>query len=532
VIPPDPTPHSLEVEISRLEGAAAPAPASEFPVRLAALDVGSNAIRYSLAVFHDPEHHVELEGHRFSVRLGHDAFTTRVLSRAALDAAVAAIVRFRQRLDDLGITLYRAVATSAVRESRNGGELVERVRRESGVHLETITGSEEARLVWLAVRSRMTFRGGRWILADLGGGSLEISMVGEPGLEWSESHPLGTVRLIEDLAGVGRTPGELRKLIHATASRLALPDLAGGACEGLVATGGNAEALADLLAAPPGESGVAELRRPALGRMIERLAGLSVRERVEQLGLREDRADVILPAAILFDRLAGLAGTERILVPRVGVRDGVLLDLVSDFAEHRAHEGELDRAARAGALALGRRYRFDEAHARHVAELALSLFDQLRPLHRLDDTSRRRLLAGALLHDIGQFISYRRHHKHSWYVVSHSEVPGLSEGDQRITALLARYHRRSEPRDDHPELSSLTAEEREEVRKLASILRIADSLDREHRGVVRRVEAQLGDGTIVLHLDAAGESLLEEWALEKKSPLFEKVFGVKLQVRT
>lgn len=272
------------------------------------------------------------------------------------------------------------------------------------------------------------------------------------------------------------------------------------------------------------------MSRDDLRRILARLAGMTVEERVRDLGLREDRADVILPAAVIFDRIAELGQAERIRIPRVGVKEGVLLDLVFDYAEHRAHESELDRVTRAGAIAIGRRYRFDEVHARHVAELALSLFDQLADRHGLDETGRRRLETAALLHDIGQFVSYRRHHKHSWYLVTHSELPGLSQRDVRLVALVTRYHRRSEPKDYHEGYQELNNADKVEVQKLAAILRVADALDHEHRRRVRGVELRIkgGRGTLVLSPDQ--DTLLEQWALKKKSGLFERVYDLKLQI--
>jgi exopolyphosphatase / guanosine-5'-triphosphate,3'-diphosphate pyrophosphatase len=503
----------------------------EFPLRIAALDVGSNAIRYVAAEFHDVDRFHELEGQRFSVRLGHDAFTTGILSATALDAAVECAVRFRHRLDDLGISRYRAVATSAVRESRNGGELVARVRRESGIHLETITGSEEARLAWIAVRSRVPFASKPWLLADLGGGSLEISIVGSEGIEASESHPMGTVRMLEDLSVAGASPAEFRNLVERYAARLSLPGGGSEDFDGVLITGGNAEALADLNLALGGSDNADELTRTDLRRLVDELTATDVEERIRRYGLREDRADVILPAGILFERVARLAGTERILVPRVGVKDGLLYDLAADAARHVAHEGELDRTTLSAAVTLGRRYRFDERHARHVRFLSLSLFDQLMGVHGLDEGARRRLSAAALLHDVGQFVAYRRHHKHSWYLLSHSELPGLTTEEMRIVALLARYHRRSEPKDDHDGYRDLDDPARLEVRKLAAILRVADALDREHQGHVQGVTVTEADGAIGLLLDTVGDTSFEKWALEKKAPLFEKVYGRKLAVR-
>ena len=509
-------------------------PPTTFPLRLAVVDVGSNAIRYAVAEFSDPDHYTEIEAERIAVRLGRDVFTReRTLSEITLELGTAALVQIRRRLDDLGIPHYRAVATSAVRESRNGGEFVDRVRRESGIHLETISGSEEARLVWLAIRRRVRMGSSRWVLMDLGGGSVEISVVDRDGILWSESHTLGSVRLLQRFQEEEMTDeDDFRTLLERYVQVLKMPRaVAKWSPVGIIATGGNIEALAKLADAPQDSDGVRTLPMEDLRATLDRLVGLTEQERIDRLGLRVDRADVIVPAAVVYERVAELAGANEILVPGVGVREGVLMDLVDDLTDHSAHAGRSERGIYAAAVALGRRFRFDEAHARQVAELSLSLFDQLHELHDLGARARRILMTGALLHDIGQFISYRRHHKHSWYIISNADLPELSPRELEMAALVARYHRRAEPNPSHPGFDALDEEEQELVTKVSSLLRVADALDREHVARVQALSAEVAGDTLILRLDARGDLALESWALRKKGRLFERVFGLSIRVR-
>ena len=358
---------------------------SPFPLRVGAIDVGSNAIRFVAAEFVDPTHWVELEYQRYPVRLGHNVFLTGTLDETNMLATIEAMSSFRRSIDTFGLPRYRAVATSAVRESRNGGELVDRIRRECGIHLETITGSEESRLAWTAVRHRIDLGDRRWILTDLGGGSLEVALVSSEGVHWIESHTMGTVRLLEDLGATGSRPDRFRDLVSEYVATLRLP--AGVEEEppaGLIATGGNIEALARLASCPLDERGVSRLPIGLLREWIDTLSGMSDEERIEKLDLRHDRADVILPAALIYERVAVLTGAEEFIVPFAGITDGLLLDLVEDLIGPSVHATLMERQAFQGALALGRRFHFDEAHGRHVARLALSLFDQLRGLHGLD----------------------------------------------------------------------------------------------------------------------------------------------------
>ena len=502
--------------------------------RIAAIDVGSNAIRYLVAESPASGSCVTVGQERLAVRLGRDVFTReRRLSPETMDAGVSALTHIRRRLDDLGVTHYRAVATSAVRESRNGGAFVERVRRESGIHLETISGSEEARLVWIAVRERHDLGADHWLMVDLGGGSVEVSVAGPDGIVWTESHTLGSVRLLQAVEEDGPTEhgAHFYEILERYAHALKAPRAAAEwEPVGTIATGGNIESLASLANGTTGGNGTVRLGRAELRAVIGELAMLSVADRVERLGLREDRADVILPAAVVYERIAGLVGAEEILVPGVGVKEGVLLDLADELSDRRAHRDRVLEEVRAAAVTLGRRYRFDEVHGRQVARLSLALFDQLRVLHGLEPEDRVILLAGALLHDIGQFISYRGHHKHSMYLIQNSELPELSPADLRLVALLARYHRRAEPSGTHPGYRDLGPEDRERVRRLAAILRVADALDREHVCRVQEIRGRVAGDAVTLRLRTRGRLTLEEWALRKKGRLFDAVFRRPLRL--
>ena len=500
-----------------------------FPIKVAAIDIGSNAIRNVVAEFSGPGTFTELASDRYAVRLGRDVFTrSRRLSPQTIAAGTAALTQIRRRLDDLGVGHYRAVATSAVRESRNGGEFVEAVRRESGIHVETISGTEEARLVWLAVRSRLPLGDAHWFLMDLGGGSVEVSIVNGERILWSESHTLGSVRLLQSFEEDGGVAegASYRRVLERYVHMLRVPRaVAEWRPVGAVATGGNIDALAGLADAPRNGSGVAVLPLELLRDVLDHLAEHTVRERIEALGLRDDRADVIVPAAIVYERVAELAGASEILVPGVGVKEGVLLDMAERIHDESGHADRRSRTVMQAAVALGRRFRFDEEHARQVATLSLALFDQLRTLHGLGAHERLLLLVGALLHDIGQYVSYRGHHKHSLYLISRSELPDLSPTEMLEAALIARYHRRAQPKESHEDFMALSQEGKNRVRHLAALLRVADALDREHVARVSRIHCVVQEDEIVLQVETRGDLTLEEWALRKKGRMFEDVYG-------
>jgi len=500
-----------------------------FPFRAASVDIGSNAIRFLAVEFHHASSYDVLEQIRTPVRLGHEAFQKGRLAEPEMAAAIEALTQYARLMRSLDITHYRAVATSAVRESRNRGELIRRVKEASGLTIEPITGAEEARLVHQAVRSRIEFGADRWLLVDLGGGSVEVSLVDDDRIHWSASHEIGSVRLLEELTVADDDPARFRKRLDEYLAQLRIPKR-GQKPKGFVATGGNIDALAKI-AGDVDEMGVCTLELSELRAIMKRLGKLSYTERIEQMGLREDRADVILPAAAVYERLCVLAGFDQILVPHVGVKEGVVLDLADDLAQHGQHDKRQDQVVYQGALSLGRRYRFEQPHAKHVTAIAVSLFDQLEELHGLGAADNRILMAAGLLHDIGTFVSYRKHHKHSLYLISQADLPGFTPNEIQMVANVARYHRKGHPSDQHEEFVALSEEDQERVTVLSSLLRLADGFDREHVQNVTHVAVEHDEDTVMLRASGKGDMLLERWAVEKKGGLFEEMFDCRLKVR-
>lgn len=509
--------------------------ASPSGMRVGAVDIGSNAIRYLIAEPVGAGGWREVESRRIPVRLGAGVFTkARAIPERTVDRAVRALGGIRQTFARAGVSAIRAVATSAVRESTNGAAFVERVRSEVGLPLEMISGSEEARLIWVAVRDRVELGRDRWFLVDLGGGSVEISLVNRDGILWSESHHLGAVRLLQALREDGGSGAGAEEILTGYVRGIRIPDpIVQGGAQGLIATGGNIEALVELGGEKPGPDGTRGIPVARLRSLLQELSAIPPADRARIFGLRADRADVIVPAAIVYLRIAERVGADRILSPGTGLREGLVVDLLDDLGDPVGHEARRDEGIRAACLLLGRRFEFDERHADQVCRLALALFDELTAVHGLGERERRILMVGALLHDIGQFVSYRRHHKHSMYLIDNSELPGLPPGDVRIAALLGRYHRRSEPKPHHPGYMELEPGEQLRVRQLSALLRIADALDREHESRVRDVQVSVRRSGVLLQVEAPGDLLLESWAVERKgASLFQATFGLPLRMET
>ncbi len=304
--------------------------------RIAAIDAGSNAIRFVVADFDGPLSYNVLHKIREPIRLGHNVFTGGGLDEEAMDRAVEAFRRFRRDIDAFGVKGFRAVATSATREAANRDVFLGRILAESGITLEPISGREEARLVHLAAGSRVDLSEGRWILVDLGGGSVEVSLVDEAGILWSESYRVGTVRLLETLTEARGCHDSLLAWVRLQLRPLTIPPANGyPGPTAFAATGGNIEAIARLALSYLDPLKIAILPSNRLDAVIHMLSGMTVPERIHELQLRPDRADVILPAALVYRHFAQMVGTGQVVVPSVGVKEGVLLDVAAGLGVRR-----------------------------------------------------------------------------------------------------------------------------------------------------------------------------------------------------
>ncbi len=513
--------------------------------RFAAIDVGSNALRLRVVEATAPsqtprdqlpllpdregvEPWRDVTSLRASVRLGAEVFVSGRLAPASIGQACDALRSFREEMDRLKVDAYRAIATSAVREAKNGATLVERARREAGIELEAIEGIEEARLIQLAVIRRLPLSGERALLVDVGGGSTELTLLDHGQTAFTMSLPLGTVRMLEAyLRGVKTVDRKREKLIEEVVDRAlgeALPQL--GKVDSIVATGGNVETLYELCPAKGRAVDVAAVKV-----LYKKLCSMTNGERRDAYQLRPDRADTILPATAIFLRLARKLDLPTFLAAGVGLSQGILEELVDKFFHvwDAAGEGErvLDACAR-----LGRHYHFDESHAKQVTRFAAQLFDDLHAVHAFGERDRLLLRAAGMLHDIGDFIHYSGHHKHSYYLIQHADIMGITPEERAIVANIARYHRKGPPDTSHPNYRDLSKEARGKVRGLAAILRIADALDREHKQKIESVRAAIdrGAGQVTLFLRGADDRELEEWTVGSKASLWRDEYDLDVKI--
>ncbi|MGA3108888.1 MAG: Ppx/GppA phosphatase family protein [Candidatus Bathyarchaeia archaeon] len=501
--------------------------------KLAAIDVGSNAMRLAIASADDDGRIHLIHTDREAIRLGEDVFTRGEISDARLVEAMNAFLKFRRLINQHKVKSVRAVGTSALREARNRDYCIGQISKATEIMIDVISPEEEARLVYVAVSKTLKLGGKVALLVDVGGGSVEISLATEREIIATESFGIGTVRLLQMLDHRKRGDRVFRQLareyINVSGTRLR-KEIGEHAIDLCIATGGNVESLGDLRVQLCDADNDTSITLDELDSILKQLQSRSYEERVKDFGLRPDRADVIIPAIIVLQIVAKEARIQEIEIPRVGVREGLLIDMARGLGRD---SGPPDRTQLiTSARLLGRKYDYEAEHAQTVARFAIALFDGTKKLHKLGTTERILLEVAALLHDIGYYIGTYNHHKNSWYLINASALVGVDDSDKAIIALVIRYHSRSFPKASHKEYMDVSPKRRRTVVKLASILRLAEALDCEHSGRVESVKVTVRKKKVILLLKGKGDLLLERWALNYVSRLFEKTYKKKIVIES
>ncbi len=461
-----------------------------------------------------------LHTERDPVRPGEGLYKSGVISREVANRLVATLRRYSALCKRYGARV-RAVATSALRDARNREDIVRRVKREAQLTLDVVSGREEARLICLGVLNGKQVHQ-RSLCIDIGGGSTEIIFAhgDQPKDLWSLD--LGAVRLTELFEVKDSIPEKKLELMRNFAremlnERVKIPPK--GLPTGAVGSSGTIGAIVAFARS----EGYGHTTMREVSQAVETLAEMDSEKRRKRFDPR--RADIVVAGAVVLEAVMRRFKVHTLTAVDRGLREGILYDLLK-----RRKVDSNDHSLIEAAITLGHRFGFSEDHGRQVSRMALTLFDELATLHQLPAAARPYLEVAALLHDIGHAVNYQKHHKHTQYLIQNSDLPGITEKERTIIALIARFHRRSKPDVGHELMQPLTPAEFRLVRKCATLLRVADSLDRSHHQPVKSFTAQVKGRQVILNVKARASVDLEVWDLQHELDLFREVFGKSLQV--
>jgi len=492
-------------------------------MQIAAIDIGTNSIHMIIVRIGADMSFEVIDREKDMVRLGASGLEGGELSPASMATGLQTLAKFRRLAESHGVDEIIAAATSAVRESENGGDFIAEVHRSTGIRVKVISGTEEARLIHLAAAYATGIGARTGVVIDIGGGSVEITAGTAARMHSGRSFKLGVIRLTEKFVKTDPlSRRDERRMVKAIRkdTRTYLTQLRKRGFDRVIGTSGTIQTLGELAAGSAQTREIRNLRvsARAIQRVRQSLTERSLDARLKMPGLDPRRADLSVTGAVLLDTLLTDLRATQLSLCDFALREGLVLDYMR---RNRAQIQRADRypdVRRRSVISLAERCQYVAPHARQVARLCLQLFDQLTPEHGLGAQEREWLEYAALLHDIGVHISYERHHKHSYYLIKNGDLRGFEPSEIEMIALVARYHRQNLPKKSHEGYDTLTNPGRRTVRLLGALLRLAEGLERSHAQVVTaiRVQRPLKDHLpLRIRLRTTGDAELEVWAAHR-----------------
>jgi exopolyphosphatase/guanosine-5'-triphosphate,3'-diphosphate pyrophosphatase len=496
-------------------------------MRIAAIDIGTNSI-HMIVVRVRPDLSFEvIDREKDMVRLGAGGLDGRSLTPTAMAAGIQTMAKFRRLADSHKVDEIVAAATSATREADNGGDFIADVDRQTGIRIQVISGTEEARLIHLAAGYGVDVGSSTAVVIDIGGGSVEVTFGTARQMTAGKSFKVGAIRLTERFVKSDplsdRDERRLVKHLHKEMGAY-LDELAERGFDRVIGTSGTILSLGALAATEKG-SIPEDLRNlkvsaKALHRVRKDLVEADIEERLAMPGLDPRRADLNVAGSVLLDTVIRRLGADDLTLCDLALREGLVLDYVHRNSARIKKVERYPDVRRRSVVELGERCGYWSEHAQQVSRLALSIFDQTRSVHGLADREREWLEYGALLHDIGVHISYEKHHRHSYYLIKNGDLRGFDPVEIEVIALIARYHRQAKPKKSHDGYGDLTGPMRRTVRTLAAMVRLAEGLDRSHSQTLAGIDLYPRGDDYLARLRARGDAELELWAAHRHvSPL-------------
>ncbi len=301
----------------------------------------------------------------------------------------------------------------------------------------------------------------------------------------------------------------------------------------VVSTGGTINNIANIYYLSSGKDEKTKIKyvpRKFLKDFINKIKYMNIENIKKIKGVEPKRADILLPAAINIEVLLSKSSSNGFYTFTGGLRTGLIIDTLNSMNITMPFQDLGEDIFYSQLIEIGNKFQFEEEHAKHVAFLSTRIFDELNKEWRLDNKNKDMLIAAAILHDIGNYISFSKHHKHSYYLIKNSDIAGFNYKQKIITAHIARYHRKSLPKKNHPVYEELDSNDINIVKKLAAILRVADGLDRGHKKFITDINVKVTENKIIIHPLSEEDITLEKKAFESKKDLLENITGKSVEI--
>ncbi|MGF1514893.1 MAG: Ppx/GppA phosphatase family protein [Elainellaceae cyanobacterium] len=506
-------------------------------MKLAAIDIGTNSIHMIIVEAIAQRNFEVIEREKEMVKLGVGVFATSRLSDRAFELGLKTIQRYVELAEQIGVDEVITAATSAIREAQNGEAFLNEVVRRTGLSPKIISGKEEARLIFLAVRNSIALEDDTALVLDIGGGSTEAAVGNRSDVLFGDSMELGVLRLLDMFEDKGPVGREGRSVLEAHIRSIAQGTLERVRDMGfhrVIGTSGTIRTLGEAALKASGRSlrslNAEVVQLEDLEALTERLLEKEMDERAKVEGISYKRADAIHLGGVLLGQLLTAVGVREITLCEASLREGMILDYLERNAS-KVGSFPIPASLRyRRAAQLAQKYRSDWQRNCHIADLALQLFDQTQTVHGYGKFERELLEFGALLHDVGQFISFSKHHKNSRYIINRTDPRGFTDEEILLIGHLARYHCKAAPTKKHKKFRRLPKDHRHRVQILSGMLRIAVALDKTKNQRAVTVTCQVSEETLAIIVAGADNLDLEIWAAQRERQVLAQALGREVEI--
>lgn len=505
--------------------------------RIAAIDIGTNSFHAIIVDVYSDGSFRTLDKLKEMVQLAKGGMGKR-LSDGAFKRGISALKHIKSLADSYECEEILAYATSAIREAENGGEFIQKSIDDVGIKMLAIPGKVEAELIGLAVRHGMKLTDEPVLVADVGGGSVEFILGNEKEFFFLGSKKIGVSRMTEIYKPSDPISEEDIKTLENHFEKQ-LRDIAQAFAQHrtdtIIGSSGTMENIAQMIAARKNQSlditlNEMEFSAEDFREFYNWFITLTKKQRKKVNGLDTKRIGFINTGVVLVDYLIRRFGIKKVRISSQALREGIVIRYLKKEMIGLPWTGKFADPRRRSVFELLRKTDWHENHSRHVANIALTIFDALEEEMDLTLNGRELLEYAAYLHDIGYYISHSKHHKHALYIIRHSDLKGFKDDEIELMANVARYHRRSTPKKRHDEYWKLKPAIRKRIKKLSGILRVADGLDRSHYQNVKDLKVISEKDRIKIHIWTESEPYLEIWGAERKCELLKEMTGKKIKI--
>ncbi|MBN2545832.1 MAG: HD domain-containing protein [Spirochaetes bacterium] len=503
---------------------------------ISVIDIGSSSIKMNIyELFED--HYTILESLRQHVRLGNDSFYQGKISRKTINECIIILNRYKKLCKDYNTKYIKTVATTAVREAVNVDVFIDSIFRHTDLEIELLGVQKESEYIYNAImniiyKKKINYNNENWAIVEIGAGNVEITLLDGDCILYSRSLPLGILKIMQIYKKMFEYSEENLLNFYTILITNELKNFKRNMplikINKLYAVGTELSLLPSII-----KSSGAEL--PLITKLNFKKFFLKIKDCTEEqlfhkIKMPHDLTESFIPALHLFNKILDFFKCDNFIIPKISLTDGII-NYVYYVQEEKDYFKKLEKQLKINAINIGKSLKFDEKHAVKVTDIAVKLFNETKEIHRLGELEKCYLIVASLLHDIGSSISYRSHHKHSLYIIKALNFFSLNTNQINIIANIARYHRKSSPKNSHADYTQLSLYDRMIVLKLSSILRIADSLDNTHLQQIDDIKIEIEGTNLLIIANVKDNYLSEFFSFEYKKELFEDIFGYHLNIK-